>query len=167
MIAYLDSSALVKRYLVERGSRVVYEWDAVSEEEASRSLRDEFFLKTRYASAGYPLVWEFRRMLLPPRSAFAVEFLSHKLLRWLAPVFLVLLLVSSLAAHSRLVNGFGALQLAFYAAAALGAAAHAAGLHVKVLYFPLYFCMGNGAALYGLLKLFRGGQSTLWRRAER
>jgi hypothetical protein len=35
------------------------------------------------------------------------------------------------------------------------------------LYFPLYFSMANGAALYGFVRFFTVGQSTLWRKAER
>lgn len=153
--------------LVRRGYRVVYEPEATSAEAASKSLKDEFFLKTRYASAGYPLVWEFRDLLLPPRGWFGFQFLSHKLLRWAAPFPLALLFASSLLSSSPWIHAFGLLQAAFYAAALAGGLFSLAKVEVGPLYFPLYFCMGNGAALYGFFKAFGAGQSTLWRKAER
>lgn len=153
--------------LVRRGVRVVYEWDALSEEAASKSFKDEFFLKTRYASAGYQILKLFPDLFWPPRTFFAFQFLSHKLLRWLAPVFLLALFVSSLLSASPVPRLFGWLQIAFYGAGAVGLFLMRFGVNAGPLYFPAYFCLGNGAALYGLFKLFKGGQSTLWRKAER
>ncbi len=153
--------------IVQKGFRVVYEWDAVSEEAASKSLRDEFFLKTRYASAGYQILKEFREMLLPPRTWFAGQFLSHKLLRWAAPFPLIAAFVLSALIPSSLYREIFALQCAFYATAVAGFFLTRRGIKNPLLYFPLYFCFGNGAALYGFFKFFRGGQSPLWRKAER
>jgi cellulose synthase/poly-beta-1,6-N-acetylglucosamine synthase-like glycosyltransferase len=120
--------------IVKAGFRVVYEPDATSEESASKSFKDEFFLKTRYASAGYQIIGTFKDMLLPPRSYFAWQFLSHKLLRWLAPVFLVILYGASAFASSDVVRMFFYLQSAFYALAGLGFALSSAGLPAGPLY---------------------------------
>lgn len=153
--------------IVRKGFRVVYEWDALSEEAASKSFKDEFFLKTRYASAGYQILRLFPDLFLPPRTYFAFQFLSHKLLRWLAPVFLITLFISSLLSSSPIPRLFGWMQIFFYAVGALGFILMRFGINAGPLYFPAYFCLGNGAALYGIFKLFKGGQSTLWRKAER
>lgn len=153
--------------VIRKGLRVVYEPEAVSEEAASISLKDEFHLKTRYASAGYQIVGAFRDMLLPPRNVFAFLFLSHKLLRWLAPFSLILLLVCSLGAGSAALRFVLVLQLVFYAMALSAYLFSRMGMSVGPLYFPLYFCMGNSAALYGFFKFIGRGQSTLWRKAER
>jgi poly-beta-1,6-N-acetyl-D-glucosamine synthase len=153
--------------VIRKGLRVVYEPEAVSEEAASISLKDEFHLKTRYASAGYQIVGAFRDMLIPPRNFFAWLFLSHKLLRWLAPFPLLLLLLCSLGAQSGALRVLLVLQLVFYAMALSAFLFSRFGLSVGPLYFPLYFCMGNSAALYGFFRFLRRGQSTLWRKAER
>ena len=58
------------------------------------------------------------------------------------------------------------LQLAFYGAALVGLALPA-DKQFGLLYFPLYFTMGNSAALYGIFKYLFVGQSTQWRTAER
>jgi hypothetical protein len=144
----------------------VYDTDAVSGEHASKNLRDEFHLKVRYASAGFQLVTRFPRLTLLPTSLFAVQFLSHKVLRWTAPLFLLGLLAASGLAPGSIYTLAWWGQVAFYGAAVVGAALPAAR-RPKLLYFPLYFAMGNLAALVGIARWLRGGQSTSWRRAER
>ena len=151
--------------IVASGHRLVYENDACSAEYASRTLRDEFHLKSRYASAGYQILSAFRKLLLPPRSWFALEFLSHKLLRWLVPFFLMGTLAASGAADALLYRCALWAQLAFYAAALAGFAVRRA--KTRVLYFPFYFSAMNAAALYGFFRFLTTGQTTLWRKAER
>jgi poly-beta-1,6-N-acetyl-D-glucosamine synthase len=152
--------------IVSRGSRVVFEPQATSAEQASRTLYDEFHLKVRYASAGYQIVGEFFRLLLPPTSWFAVEFLSHKLLRWLAPLFLVVLLVSSALAGGGIYRVIFAAQASFYGVAVVGWLLHR-WIRPAPIYFPLYFTVMNSAALYGTARYLLRGQTTLWRKAAR
>ncbi len=151
--------------IIESGRRLVYEDRATSAEYASRTLLDEFHLKARYASAGYQIIHCFRRLLLPPRTWFAVEFLSHKLLRWLAPFFLLGSLVASGLSDSLFYRLAFWAQAAFYGAALLGWAVRA--LAAGILYFPLYFSTMNAAALYGFFRFLTTGQTTLWRKADR
>jgi len=153
--------------IVRAGMRVVYESDATSEESASKSFKDEFFLKTRYASAGYQIIGAFRGFLIPPGCYFAWQFLSHKLLRWTAPIFLISLYVSSFFSKNLILKTMFLLQSIFYSSAALGFSLTLCTLPAGPLYFPAYFCMGNAAGLYGLVKVFRGGQTSLWRKAAR
>jgi cellulose synthase/poly-beta-1,6-N-acetylglucosamine synthase-like glycosyltransferase len=151
--------------IVAAGRRLVYEKDACSSEFASRTLVDEFHLKARYASAGFQILRAFRSMLLPPRSWFAVEFLSHKLLRWLVPFFLLGSLAASGLAGSLFFRVVFWAQLAFYAAALAGWFTRR--LAAGILYFPVYFSAMNAAALYGFFRFVTTGQSTLWRKADR
>jgi cellulose synthase/poly-beta-1,6-N-acetylglucosamine synthase-like glycosyltransferase len=152
--------------IIEQGFRVVYESEAVSAEYASKSLLDEFHLKVRYASAGFQIIAAFRRMLLPPRSWFAFQFLSHKLLRWTAPLWLLTLFVLAGVLGGPFYGTAFAAQTTFYSLALTGWLLHR-WTRPTVLYFPLYFSVMNGAALYGLARYLVRGQTTLWRKAER
>lgn len=153
--------------LVQSGCRVVYETNAISGEHASKNLWDEFHLKVRYASAGFQIVARFPALVLVPTRLFAVQFLSHKILRWMAPVFLIGALVgSALASGGGLVRVAWWAQVGFYGAALAGLALPARW-RPRLLYYPVYFTMGNLAALVGLAKAVLGGQTTQWRRAER
>ena len=152
--------------IIEKGYRVVYEDEATSAEHASNSLRDEFHLKVRYVSGGYQILSVFRYLWLPPKKWFALEFLSHKVLRWMMPFFLLGALLSSAVIRAPFYQGLFYLQALFYLAAVIGWVLHKR-VHSSLLYFPLYFSMANGAALYGFVRYFAVGQSTLWRKAER
>jgi cellulose synthase/poly-beta-1,6-N-acetylglucosamine synthase-like glycosyltransferase len=152
--------------LVQGGHRVVYDADALSAEHASKNLWDEFHLKVRYASAGFQIVARFPGLVLVPTRIFAVQFLSHKILRWTAPLFLLGALVASGVAPGSVYRLAWWTQAAFYASAAAGLALPAER-RPKLLYYPVYFTMGNLAALYGIVRAVLGGQSTQWRRAER
>jgi poly-beta-1,6-N-acetyl-D-glucosamine synthase len=152
--------------LVQRGFRVIYEPDATSVEHASRNLVDEFHLKVRYASAGYQIVSRFKGFVLVPTHWFAIEFISHKLLRWLAPVFLLLALAASAAIGQPLYTALFAAGVGVLAAAAAAWPFRSAKLSAP-LYFPLYFVVMNVAVLYGLGRYVSIGQTTHWRKASR
>ena len=105
-------------------------------------------------------------MLIPPRTLFAFEFLSHKLCRWLAPVFIVMVFASSALLSAPFYRFAFWIQVLFLVLAAVGWRTIGSSKS-GMLYFPVYFCMGNLAAAYGLVRYFSSGQSTLWRKAER
>ena len=90
------------------------------------------------------------------------QLVSHKVLRWLVPVFLLILLISSLALVSKPFFAFTlAAQVAFYLSALF---ARYVPIHRtwKVLGVPLFFCTLNAAALVSLFKLLRGQKYTVW-----
>ena len=87
---------------------------------------------------------------------------SHKVLRWLAPVFLLGALVSSIFANGApWIHTVLGLQLAFYASALL---AVVVPIHRpwKVLGIPLYFCTLNVAATVSVFELLRGRKYIVW-----
>lgn len=152
--------------MIESGYRVVYERGATSAEHASKTLFDEFHLKVRYASAGYQILAEFHRMFLPLPTWFGLQFLSHKLLRWLAPFLLAGIFTSSALLSGPLYRAVFWLQVAFYGAAMVGYVRRRRVTR-GIFYFPLYFSVMNMAAFYGFMRYFLMGQSPLWRKAER
>lgn len=154
--------------IIDRGYRVVFDGEALSAEYASKTLKDEFQLKIRYASAGFQILSKFRRLFIPPRGWFAVGFVSHKVLRWLVPFFLIGALISSALANMWLYWVFFVLQVSFYLCALAGYLLSRGGSGVGLLYFPMYFTVMNAAAGYGFVRhFFGGGQTTNWHRAER
>ena len=152
--------------MIEQGYRVVYEPEASSAEYPSKTSGDEFYLKVRYASGGYQICSIFKRILVFPRTIFAFEFISHKIFRWIAPFFLVSLLISSALIPMIFYRSVFWMQILFYTMGILGWTLQRTRKS-KIFYFPHYFCMGNAAALYGFFRYFIFGQSTLWRKAQR
>lgn len=150
------------------GFRVLYEPRAVAFEGGTPSGSEEFRRKIRIVSGG---IQAFKRgeglpMLSQPFLWFCYG--SHKLLRWLLPLFLLWTLVSSVVLATEPLYLVGLiLQVLCY----VTALAYAFGIgNLKVLKWsgiPYYFCLVNGAALIGLWKGLVGGQSGTWQRTTR
>ena len=95
--------------------------------------------------------------------AVAIGLLSHKLLRWLAPYFLIGVLLSSAAlAHRPLFAAFLVLQSAFYGIALLVWWQRDQSVRAPWS-IPLSFCVVNGAALAGTIHFFIGGRAGQWK----
>jgi len=164
----INDDAEITLNLVDQGKRILYEPQARSFEYASLHIRDDFFVKVRMVAGGYQTLAEHARELLPWRSWFTWSFFSHKTLRWLAPVFLILALVSSAALAARPFYGFMlAAQGTFYAVAALGALLIGRMRLPPPIYVPYYFTVMNTAAFMGLVRFLRRTQTVHWRRAQR
>jgi hypothetical protein len=93
---------------------------------------------------------------------------SHRVLRWLAPVFLLLLLAASvpLAARGPFFQAVLAVQLAIYGSAALAFALERLRVRLPGAYIPLYFCVVNLAPLLALAWLARGEKKVVWETAR-
>jgi cellulose synthase/poly-beta-1,6-N-acetylglucosamine synthase-like glycosyltransferase len=162
----INDDAAITLNLVREGYRVLYEPAARSYEHASIRIEDDFNVKVRMVSGGFQTVAYYWRFLLPPRSAFTFAFLSHKLLRWLAPEFLILMFVTSLLlAANPLFLALLLAQVAFYLLAWTGWRMRARGALPFAIYVPFYFCAMNLAALFGLYRHLT--RSTQWKKAER
>jgi cellulose synthase/poly-beta-1,6-N-acetylglucosamine synthase-like glycosyltransferase len=150
--------------IIVRGYRGSYDRAAVSYEEAGDSFEKEFRRKVRIISRSINAVRRAPRTLLPwtqPRHWLAL--VSHKVLRWLALVFLlVLFLVSICLWQSPFYRAAIFLQLAFYLLALMGWILQKRNGCPRVLYLPYYFCLTNLASLFGMLKFLSGSLSPTW-----
>ena len=151
-----------------RGHAVVFEPDAVAEERASETTRQQFHRKIRLVR------WNTMSSLLLIRDAFrfgrpwvAIQVISHRLLRYTVPVWLVLALAASLALAptSQTFRALALLQIAFYFVGATGWAAETARISLpRVCLIPSYFVMVNMAAMCGLVAGITRGQASLWQK---
>jgi cellulose synthase/poly-beta-1,6-N-acetylglucosamine synthase-like glycosyltransferase len=159
------SDFLIATVMVEQGLRAVYEPDAVCMEETNSRASRELRMRVRVITQTFTDLWRHRAMMNPLRSGFyAVQLLSHKLLRYLVPFFLILMLVASASLAPRSLP-FAALllvQLLFYATAALGWALERAGAHIALLALPHYFVLANLASVVAFYQFLRGERYARW-----
>jgi hypothetical protein len=99
-------------------------------------------------------IWSVRGLLNPLRHPMvAFQLLSHKVLRWMVPFFLVALFVSN---YKLLGNPFYnvvfAAQVVCYGAALAGLVLGFLGMRIRPLAVPVYFCVVNAAALVAFFK---------------
>src|SRR5687767_11138310 len=77
------------------GRRIVYDADAVAREETAPTVAAEFRRRSRIGAGGFQAIVMLWRLLHPRHGWVALTFLSHKILRWLCPFFLIGMLVTS------------------------------------------------------------------------
>jgi len=167
-IDVIDDSLYISLKTVLSGYRLVWEPDAKSYERASKSFSDEFKRKARIVAAGLQTVGKIPQILAPISSPIWLQMIFHKALKWLAPLFLILVFISSWSMPEGDFKYFVLLaQLAFYLLAAINIIPPIARRRIKIFYLPYYFCLGNFAALAGLFRWILKKQPSLWEKVER
>ncbi len=120
-------------------------------------------MKIRIIAKDCRALLSHRSLLNPARhGSLAVVLWSHKLLRWLVPYFLIVLILCNVSLLGRPVfNTFFILQSAFYGIAFVGfiAPRFSSRLGCSV---PMSFCLVNLAALAGTLAVFAGRTTGKW-----
>jgi cellulose synthase/poly-beta-1,6-N-acetylglucosamine synthase-like glycosyltransferase len=164
--ASINDDYLIPMRIVSQGYRAVYEPSAVAWELELASIEGEFSRRRRIAAGNCQQIVTLRNLLSPFHGWVALCFFSHKVLRTLAPLFMVALLVSSLWLPAPLSAAALGAQAAFYLSAAAGYVCQRQGRSVRWLSPPLYFCLGNLAMLAGLLKFCFSRQPLAWERAR-
>jgi poly-beta-1,6-N-acetyl-D-glucosamine synthase len=150
---------LMPMRLVLAGKRVALIGEAQAFDAAFEDDR-EFRRKVRTLTGNYQLFAMMPALLLPWRNPIWFETFSHKILRLLAPWFMVVLLLVSLAATAEGQGGVWPLllgsQLGFYVASAAGRRVGAIGGLART------FVVLNAAAVVGLWRFVRRGQRVTW-----
>jgi glycosyltransferase involved in cell wall biosynthesis len=148
--------------VIERRKRVVYAPGARVYEASLIRAVDEFHMRTRVSLRAWHALRD-KAGLLNPREfgLFSWQLLSHKWLRYLAPVFQVAALASNvaLAGHGSWWDGILAVQAVFYIFTFLGVV----GVRLPgPLSFPYYLSLLNAAAGIALVQFVRGKKQIIW-----
>jgi hypothetical protein len=104
-------------------------------------------------------------MMNPFKSGFfAVELISHKVLRYAVPFILLAFFVASmmLANSSAFYAAALAAHILFYSMAFVGWLLERAGKRLYLLAMPLYFVLANLASVMGFYKFLRGERYVRW-----
>ncbi len=162
----INDDYLIPMQIVAQGYRAVYEPTAVAWEQELVSMEGEFARRRRIAMGNCQQVVALRGLLNPLRGWIAWCFFSHKLLRTLAPIFMLALLASTAWAPAPWRAPALLLQAAFYGSAAVGYWLQRRGRSSRWLSAPLYFCFGNLAMLAGLATFCCRRRPLVWERAR-
>jgi cellulose synthase/poly-beta-1,6-N-acetylglucosamine synthase-like glycosyltransferase len=162
----LDSGFVGPLKLLERGYRTVYEPEAIaSVDRPAPSMRDEFTRRSRIALRGMRGLIHMRHLMNPCKYGFvALSLISTRLLRWLSPIFLVMLLISNLVLlDSSFYLWTFLVQVVFYVTACVAFLFAQKGYRLKLpFYVPLYFCILACSATVGLKRLLAGETGQIW-----
>jgi glycosyltransferase involved in cell wall biosynthesis len=131
--------------------------------------KKEFERKVRTVLRGQTVFFENLEFLNFLRfGIFSYQYFCHKLLRWLVPVFMVLVLVVNtiLATGSLFYTGILVFHLAFYGLALWGWFNPESTAHILIK-LPLYFLVVNAAIFIAWFRYLRGNRMVMWAPSNR
>jgi hypothetical protein len=152
-------------YSALKGFRTVYEPKAISSEKLFQvSYSDMFKTKLRTITLDTRGIFLCRAILNPFRHfLYAWGLLSHKILRWLVPYFLIFLFMSNLAFIKNIFYGLIiAMQFAFYISSIVGFIWQKKSRPPRIFGIPFFFCLINGAALVGVARFLLRKEVRQW-----
>jgi cellulose synthase/poly-beta-1,6-N-acetylglucosamine synthase-like glycosyltransferase len=153
-----------------QGKRLIFDGEAKGFEKSTISHIKEFLRKSRVIAGAVQALKQAEGIPGPSRKGLFFSFLSHKMLRWLVPGLLLALFYSNIFI---VVHGGGpiyqlclAAQGIFYFLAITGLVIGGESKY-PFIGIPFYFCLVNGAALYGLYKGCLNRQPVTWKKFSR
>ena len=154
---------------VAAGYRAITQPAARGHMRAVKSSGQEFQRKVRTLLRGMTALFDRAAMLNPFRyGLFSLFLISHKLMRWLVPLFLLLNILANISLLSMFFYQLiFVAQLLFYGAAVL-AYPSASPLHsARIGKIPLFFVMVNIAIAVAWLRYLKGDRQELWTPSQR
>lgn len=155
------------------GYKLAYEPAAWAEEETPSSIGDEYRRRVRIGIGNYQALFRNPQYLLRTSLATRLAYLSHKVVRWLAPHLLIVGFVCSLLLASNPAwRAFAMVQLIIYGGSALlYLASERAALNGKrlpgLLNVPAFLFALNWAFLIASYRYATGRYAGTWRRTAR
>ena len=150
--------------ILGKGFRIAFEPEAVAYEETTETSKEEFGMRVRVISRGMYGLWYMRQLFNPFKYGFvSYQLFSHKVLRWIIPFLLPLLLLSNLLliCHPFYILTL-VVQILFYIGAVGGHLLDRMGKKAKLLALPLYYCVVNAASMAAFFRTIFGKKAIVW-----
>jgi biofilm PGA synthesis N-glycosyltransferase PgaC len=149
----------VPMQVARRGMRVVFQPSAIARDRIFSDKGKEFSRKVRTLTGNYQLL-RLAPWLLSPANPLLFRFVSHKLLRLLVPLLLILMLVTSGISKGPFYKAAFWIQVLFYGLAILGSFSPSAR-RFKPVAIANTFVMLNAAAALAFYN-FAAGRNRVW-----
>lgn len=151
--------------ILKKGYRIVFEPEALALEETAGNSKDEFKMRIRVIVRGMNGMLFVRDLFNLRKYPFvAFQLISHKLIRWIVPIFAIIVFISNafLVRDSGFYMFMFLLQMIFYGFAFTGFIMERKGVHKAIFYLPLYFCIVNLASLISIFKVINKQNIVTW-----
>ena len=150
--------------VLEQGFRVTYDSEAVAYEKPADSISGEFRRKTRIGTANFNGISQFLSLLNPTRGYVAFALWSHKIIRWIVPFLLIIIISTSIALglNSKAFQMFVLLETMLLAIALLGLFFDRLNVRIGILGLPYYFFAMNSALFVGFMKFALRRKNPTW-----
>jgi len=164
---YLVDDFYINMKILEKRKIAINDLEARVFEDVSNVLKDEFRRKVRIATGNWQNLRTFWQLLFRKHVGFC--FLSHKVLRWKGPFFLIIALVMSaiLGFYKDLYAVLFAGQILLLLLPLLDLLLKMANIHIRSLRLVTHFYAMNLALLIGFFRSWKTIRSGVWDRTPR
>lgn len=153
---------------VEMGYRAITEPSAIGHMTSSKKIKDEFRRKERTILRGITTLSHKRNLLNPFRyGIFSFSLFSHKVMRWLVPFFMILLIISNVRLLADPFYRWVMLGQGIFYLLACGSLLKRTGSRSLILKIPHYFFISNAAILMAIMKYMTGVRQEIWTPTQR
>ncbi len=154
--------------VIEKGYQLLFNANAVCIEDVSTDNKEEFKRKVRISIGNFQNLGRFKSLVFKRFNPVGFSFLSHKILRWFTPFFLILLLLSSLVLQEyfQFFKVFAGLYLLFLVLGTLGIL-FSQNKSIGLLKYMGHFFHMNLALLKGFFIYLKGVKSNVWQPTNR
>lgn len=160
---FLTMQTLTKR------KKAILELNAICYEDVSNKLNEEFRRKARISTGNYQNLKHFRKLLCSNIRGLSFSFISHKVLRWLGPFFLILLYISSayIMNDKNIYWYCWMLQNILFGLILTDSFFRLFKINIVFLRFITHFYSMNVALLLGFFNYLKGVESGVWQPTKR
>jgi cellulose synthase/poly-beta-1,6-N-acetylglucosamine synthase-like glycosyltransferase len=164
--AYSNDDVLIPMNVIRQKYRIVFDPEAVSEEDMTESIAHEFTRRIRIGAGNFQAFFWLLDFLNPLRGWPWFCFFSHKVTRWFSPFLIgTAFLCGAALGLGDCRSMYGAFSLGCVALTAIGLLYRV--IPLRVLRPPYYFMLMNAALALGFFRFCAGIQSAAWSRTER
>lgn len=152
--------------VIEKDKKIVFDKEAICYEDVPTQAKEEFKRKVRISIGNFQNLFRYKKLLFPFWKGSAFAFLSHKVLRWFTPFFLIISLTCS-----AVLSFFSQFYLVLFL------------LQVLLMLFPVadlispfknslfkfisHFYFMNLALLKGFFMFAKGVETSIWQPTKR
>jgi len=165
---FLVDDFYINMICIEKGLRCVTQTEAIVLEDVSNDLSIEFKRKIRISSGNFQNLRRFWPLLFK-FNWVSFAFFSHKVLRWILPVFLVFMTLQIIQKQesSWFYQVLYFILLLIPISFVVDYLARRQGTHLVWLRYIIHFVSMNIALLIGLFRFFGGISSSVWQPTKR
>lgn len=155
--------------VLEKKYNCINEMEAFCYEDIPNQMKDEFRRKVRISSGNFQNLSRMKMFLLNPLRPSGFCFISHKFLRWITPLFILISLLSSylLLSNSLIFKILFLGEVILLLSPVLDFFLKKIKLNIKLIRFISYFTVMNLALIIGYINYIKGIKSGVWTPTKR
>ncbi len=166
--SFLVDDFFITLKALEKGGKSINEYNAIVYEDISNDLWEEFKRKIRIATGNWQNLFTFFHLLFR-FNGLSFSFFSHKVLRWLTPLFLITAFILSfpLTKVNDIYYWILFFELGIVALPLLDSILKTSNIHIFIFRLATHFFAMNLALLIGLFCFIKGVKSGIWNPTRR